>query len=348
MVVSGVSKLAALLVLLHTTSTSATTSTSIVDQSANGLQISLGNRENSSTGFSDNGTNISNVEVNYARILPSPAQFFSNSNRQESSDGDESRTLPFGMFAPGEWIETILESYIRTANETRRHKLGAFSQQFVELESYAEDVAVMLDRIRIAFGIELNQNLLTLDVNVLRCAQGETLDTIAGKVFAGDRDCIKDRLERVRNAQWDAVRNISRELIEWDEEYLRNQISLCSGSDPSSDETNDSSTSYSEHELACISGVSITSEKQYATQMYIKSNLTSFQILHQVHLKTLLMSHTARQLTAEASDIFGTAKADLLQCAGDLVELAGKSLQDIANITSQCQHSLSAQQNEVQ
>lgn len=49
------------------------------------------------------------------------------------------------------------------------------------------------------------------------------------------------------------------------------------------------------------------------------------------------MSHNAQQLTLGANDEFGTSKANMLQCAENLVEEAKKCLEDISIITSECQ-----------
>ncbi|XP_041764032.1 uncharacterized protein LOC121589302 isoform X2 [Anopheles merus] len=265
----------------------------IISQSANGLEISLGNRENTNTVGMDNGTNIANVEVNYARELPfNYLPFFSTLLQQEGPS--EFRTIPAEQFSPNVWIESILEAYFRAANDSRRDMLGALNVQLVELETYAEDVAAMLNRIRIAFGIELNQRLLALDVAVLRCAQGQSIDAAAKKALEGDRDCISNRLERVRQAQREAAYNMSRLLVEWDEGYLRDEIAQC-----------------------------------WENQID--------EILHEVHRKTLLMSHNAQQLTLGANDEFGTSKANMLQCAENLVEEAKKCLEDISIITSECQ-----------
>uniref|UniRef100_A0A2C9H4D5 Uncharacterized protein n=1 Tax=Anopheles maculatus TaxID=74869 RepID=A0A2C9H4D5_9DIPT len=308
------------LTALQTSTTTTTTpdaASPIISQSANGLEILLGNRENSSTIGTDGGTNISNVEVNYARELPLKyEQFFAA--LQDKAIGNI-RSISAGTFSPDVWIETILEAYYRAANDSRQDRLGALGSRLVDLEAYAEDVAAMLDRIRIAFGIELNQKLLTLDVAVLRCAQGQMVDAVAKKVFQGNRDCIADRLERARNAQQDATRNVSRMLVEWDEPYLRNEIANCL------EDGIDDIWANNEYQLACIS-----------------------KILHEVHRKTLLMPHTAQQLTMKAENEFGTAKADLLQCAGDLVEQAKESLDDISVITSECQKRVVGEQQHQQ
>ncbi|XP_049280582.1 uncharacterized protein LOC125762478 isoform X2 [Anopheles funestus] len=307
------------LTALQTTTTTTSPSdavSSIVSQSANGLQISLGNRENSSTVGVDGGTNISNVEVNYARELPLKYDHVFATLQEEATN--EIRSISDGTFSPDVWIETILEAYYRAANDSRQDKLSVLINQLGDLEAYAEDVAAMLDRIRIAFGIELNQRLLTLDAAVLKCAQGqEVVDAIAKKVFQGSRECIADRLERVRNAQQEAAYNMSRKLIEWDEMYLRTEIANCL-----EDGTN-AIWSDNDYQLACIS-----------------------KILHEVHRKTLLMPHTAQQLTMEANNEFGTAKVDMLQCASDLVEQAKESLGDISIIITDCQTRASEQQNQ--
>ncbi|XP_052891318.1 uncharacterized protein LOC128299397 [Anopheles moucheti] len=310
--VTGV--LTALQTTTSTTSTSASVAP-IISQSANGLDISLGNRENADTIGTDAGTNISNVEVNYARELPLKFDHVFSTLQEEAVD--DVRTISAGTFSPDVWIETILEAYYRSANDSLRDRLGGLSNRLVELEAYAEDVAAMLDRIRIAFGIELNQRLLPLDWAVLRCAQGQEVDAIAKKVFQGDRDCIADRLDRVRNAQRDAARNMSRMLIEWDEVYLRAEITGCLKNGT------DTVWSDNDYQLACIS-----------------------KILHEVYRKTLLIPHTAQQLTLEANNEFGTAKADMLQCAGDLVEQAKESLDDISVVISECQQRVSKQQNQ--
>ncbi|XP_040152715.1 uncharacterized protein LOC120894277 isoform X2 [Anopheles arabiensis] len=67
------------------------------------------------------------------------------------------------------------------------------------------------------------------------------------------------------------------------------------------------------------------------------TNIANVEILHEVHRKTLLMSHNAQQLTLGANDEFGTSKANMLQCAENLVEEAKKCLEDISIITSECQ-----------
>uniref|UniRef100_A0A2C9GUM0 Protein TsetseEP domain-containing protein n=1 Tax=Anopheles culicifacies TaxID=139723 RepID=A0A2C9GUM0_9DIPT len=312
----SVSQLVMLVILLQTsttTTTSSSTSPPIISQSANGLEISLGNRENTTSIGTDGGTNISNVEVNYVRELPLKyEQLFATLQEKAVS---EIRTISAGTFAPDVWIETILEAYYRAANESRRDTLGVLNNRLIDLESYAEDVAAMLDRIRIAFGIELNQRLLTLDVTVLRCTQGQAVDATAKKVFQGNSDCVEVRLERVRNAQQEATHNMSRKLVEWDEEYLRAEIASCL------EDGTDTIWSDNDYQLACIS-----------------------KILHEVHRKTLLMSYTAQQLTMEARNEFGTAKADMLQCAGDLVDQAKESLDDISVIISECQKPVSEQE----
>uniref|UniRef100_A0A3F2YWJ1 Uncharacterized protein n=1 Tax=Anopheles epiroticus TaxID=199890 RepID=A0A3F2YWJ1_9DIPT len=294
------------------TTTSATSSSvspsSAVSQSANGLDISLGNRENSNTVGSDNGTNISNVEVNYARELPFtyPAVL---SNLLPSS---ELRTiLSADTLSPNVWIETILEAYYRAANESRRDTLGTLSTQLAELEAYAEDVASMLDRIRIAYGIELNRRLLALDVAVLRCTQGQAVDALAKSVLEGERDCVPDRLERARHAQREAAHNMSRLLVEWDEGYLRDEIARCPVQEA------DDFPPSNEYQLACISS-----------------------ILHEVHRNTLLMAHKARQLTLAATSELDTSKPNMLLCAERLVERAKESLDAIATVTSDCQTSV--------
>uniref|UniRef100_A0A1Y9IV72 Uncharacterized protein n=1 Tax=Anopheles minimus TaxID=112268 RepID=A0A1Y9IV72_9DIPT len=303
------------------TSTTTTTYTSVsaspfISQSANGLEISLGNRENTTSIGTDGGTNISNVEVNYARELPLKYDHLFSTLQEKAVS--EIRTISAGTFSPEVWIETILEAYYSAANESQRDTLSPLSKRLIDLEAYAEDVAAMLDRIRIAFGIELNQRLLTLDVTVLRCTQGQAVDALAKKVFQGNSECIEDRLERVRNAQQEAAVNMSRMLVEWDEVYLRTEIARCL-----EDET-DTIWSGNDYQLACIS-----------------------KILHEVHRKTLLMPHTAQQLTMEANSEFGTAKADMLQCAGDLVDQAKESLDDISVIISECQKRISDQQNKL-
>ncbi|XP_035900836.1 uncharacterized protein LOC118507009 [Anopheles stephensi] len=310
------------LTALQTATTTTTTTTAdpaipIISQSANGLDISLGNRENSSTIGTDGGSDITNVEVNYARELPLKYEQFFAALQDKATDSI--RSIAAGTFSPDVWIESILQAYYRAANDSRQDRLGALSSRLVDLEAYADDVAAMLDRIRIAFGIELNQKLLTLDVAVLRCAQGQTVDAMAKKVFQGNRDCVADRLARVRNAQREATRNISRMLVEWDEVYLRGEIAHCLA------DGTDDIWANNDYQLACIS-----------------------KILHEVYRKTLLMSHTAQQLTLEAENEFGTAKADLLQCAGDLVEQAKESLDDMSGVTSECEKRVAAERQNQQ
>uniref|UniRef100_A0A182IMW9 Uncharacterized protein n=1 Tax=Anopheles atroparvus TaxID=41427 RepID=A0A182IMW9_ANOAO len=295
------------------TSATETETTSVVDQSANGLQVALGNRENSDTFGTDGGTNITNVEVNYARAVPTlPEEYARNLQHPgEVIEGTRAQLVVEHSSSPDAWIETILGDYFTAANESRWDRLGALDEQLLALETYVDDVTAMLDRIRIAFGIELNRSLLTLEAPVMRCASSPQLDSLARSVFEGGNDCVQQRLDTVQRAHSEARRNVSQQLVEWSEEQLRADILKCSNGEITNHE---SSPTDNEYELACIS-----------------------EILHQVHLRTLLLSHTAEQLTANARSLLGTAKADILECAALLVSQAKASLNAISILISNCQ-----------
>uniref|UniRef100_A0A2M3YW44 Putative secreted protein n=1 Tax=Anopheles nuneztovari TaxID=30067 RepID=A0A2M3YW44_9DIPT len=315
-----------------TTQTIAANTQVAVDQSANGLQIDVGNRENTDTAGMDGGTNITNVEVNYARALllggggsssnrTFNSKLFPDNNLGDKIEqGDSGRAIP-ATVSPDTWIEGVLDAYYTAANESALGRLDELTGRFEDIAGYAQDVEAMLDRIRIAFGIELNRNLLPLETMVMRCVRNQGLDTLARDVFEGGNDCVRDRLDIVREAQLQAVQNISGHLVQWDSEEVRGDIEKCKENHATEADTSDL-WSTNGFQLACIS-----------------------QILHRVHQQTLLLSHTTDQLTAGASEAFGTGKAQILQCAADLVELSKESLVRISNIISGCQETVNAPQD---
>ncbi|XP_049531395.1 uncharacterized protein LOC125948902 [Anopheles darlingi] len=299
-----------------------------VDQSANGLQIEVGNRENTDSAGIDGGTNITNVEVNYARALLLGG---SGSNRTFNSklfpdnlgDIKEGRAIPVSI-SPDTWIEGVLDAYYTAANESGLGRLDQLTERYQDIAGYAQDVEAMLDRIRIAFGIELNRNLLTLETTVMRCARNQGLDALARHVFEGGNDCVRDRLDILREAQLQAVQNISGHLIQWDAEEVRGDIENCKENHEAESNVSDLWTTNG-FQLACIS-----------------------QILHRVHQQTLLLSYTTDQLTAGANEVLGTGKAQILQCAADLVELSKESLLRISTIISGCQETVNVYLNDIE
>uniref|UniRef100_A0A2M4BRL0 Putative salivary mucin n=1 Tax=Anopheles marajoara TaxID=58244 RepID=A0A2M4BRL0_9DIPT len=309
-----------------TTQTIAAANTQVaVDQSANGLQIEVGNRENTDSFGNDGGTNITNVEVNYARALllgGSTSNRTFNSKLFPDNLGDiegGSRAIP-ATISPDTWIEGVLDAYYTAANESALSRLDQLTERFQDITGYAQDVEAMLDRIRIAFGIELNRNLLPLEAKVMRCVRNHGLDTLARDVFEGGNDCVRDRLDILREARLQAVQNISGHLVQWGSEEVRDDIENCRENHAAEEDVSDLWTSDG-YQLACIS-----------------------QILHRVHQQTLLLSHSADQLTAGANEVFGTGKAQILQCAADLVELSKESLVRISTTISGCQEMVNARE----